>query len=164
MKRALVLMAVSAALAQPLLARTGAQVHGVEALAEAAAKAFEANDPDALAELYAADAVMYPPGTMQQRGRAAIRQGFADLVAQYRVTAFTMSETSYDTSGDVSVGWGRFAISMAPRAGGPAVTREGRFTSVARRVEGKWLIVSSHASMPSPVGPGVPRAVSAPAR
>ena len=169
MKRTLVLMAAFAALAQPLLAQTGAKVHGTkvhgaETLAEAVARAFEANDPDALTELYAADAVMYPPGAMEQRGRAAIRQGFADLVAQYRVTDFTMSATSYHTSGDLSVGWGRFALSMAPKAGGPAVTREGRFTSVARRVKGKWLIVASHASMPSPIGPVLPRPVSAPGR
>jgi uncharacterized protein (TIGR02246 family) len=165
MKRTLVVAAALTALAQPVLAQT--QAHGAQALTEAVARAFEANDPDALAAAYATDAVLYPPGAMEQTGRAAIRQGFADLVARYRVADFAMSDMRYETAGDLSVGWGRFTASLAPRGGGAAILWEGRFTSVARRLKGKWLIVSSHASMPQPVGPvapATPRGISTPAR
>jgi uncharacterized protein (TIGR02246 family) len=142
-----------------------AQKAGAQQVDEAVARAFKANDADALAAAYAEDAVLYPPGAMEQRGRAAIRQGFADFLAQFRVTDFITSDVHYETSGNVSVGWGRFAIMAEPRSGGGASMRwEGRYTSVARRINGKWLLVQDHASLPMTAAPQMPGPVSAPHR
>lgn len=163
MKRTLAVAAVLAALAQPMQARAQS-AQGAQQLDEALARAFEANDPAAVAALYAPDAVQYPPAVMEQRGQAAIRQGFSDMTARYRITDFAMADTHYETAGDVSTGWGRFVASAVPRAGGAAERWEGRFSTVARRIRGKWLIVSKHASMPLPAPPGMPRPVSNPAR
>ncbi|HET8645361.1 MAG TPA: SgcJ/EcaC family oxidoreductase [Vicinamibacteria bacterium] len=165
MKRTLAVAATLCALALPLHAQTGpARKHGAQQVDEAVARAFEANDPDALVATYAPEGVLYPPGAMEQKGRAAIRQGFADFLAQFTITDFSTADTHYETAGDLSVGWGRFVISATPKGGGAGVRWEGRFTSVARRIGGKWLLVSDHASMPLPPGPNVPRGVSAPAR
>lgn len=142
-----------------------AQKAGAQQADEAVARAFKANDVDALAAAYAEDAVLYPPGAMEQRGRAAIRQGFADFLAQFRVTDFITNDTHYETAGNVSVGWGRFAIMAEPRTGsGPSMRWEGRYTSVARRINGKWLLVQDHASVPMSAPPQVPAPVSAPRR
>jgi uncharacterized protein (TIGR02246 family) len=128
------------------------------------AKAFKANDVDAIMALYAPDAVLYPPGAMEQRGQAAIRQGFADFLAHYRITDFTVASAEYATAGDISTGWGRFVLSATPKAGGAPVRWEGRFSNVARRIKGTWLYVSDHASMPAGPPPDMPRPVSAPGR
>jgi uncharacterized protein (TIGR02246 family) len=165
MKRTLAVAVTLTALAQPLLAQTkAAQTHGAQVADEALAKAFKANDVDALVALYAPDAVLYPPGAMAQRGRDAIRKGFTDFLAQFRITDFVSSETRYETSGDLSTGWGLFTISAEPRSGGSPVRWEGRFSSVARRVSGKWLLVSDHASLPMGAPPVAPRPVSNPTR
>lgn len=165
MKRTLAVAAILAALAQPLPAQMGGErQHGAQQLEAAMMKAFEANDPDALTALFAPDGVLYPPGAMEQRGRAAIRQGFVDMMSQYHVTGFTTSDSHYETAGDLSTGWGKFLILAEPKGGGAPVRWEGRYTSVARRIGGKWLLVSDHASMPLAAAPAVPRPVSAPAR
>lgn len=165
MKRTLAVAATLAALAQPLLAQTsGGRQHGAQAIEQEMVRAFEANDADALAAVFAPDGVLYPPGAMEQRGRAAIRQGFADFLARYKVTAFDVADAHYETAGDLSASWGRFILSAVPKGGGSAVRWEGRYTSVARRVSGKWALVSDHASIPLPPGPQVPGGVSAPAR
>ena len=160
--------ALLAAMAPPLHAqppgKAGAAKPGAQQADEAVARAFKANDANALAAAYAEDAVLYPPGAMEQRGRAAIRQGFADFLAPFRVPDFITNDTHYETSGNVSVGWGRFAILAEARGGGAPMRWEGRYTSGARRVGGKWLLVQDHASMPMTPAPQVPRPASAPAR
>jgi uncharacterized protein (TIGR02246 family) len=174
MRRTLAVAVALTALAQPLLAQMGAKpgakpgaakAHGAQVVDEAVARAFKANDVDALAAAYAPDAVLYPPGAMEQRGRAAIRQGFADFLSHFRITDFTTADSHYETTGDLSVGWGRFTISALPKDGGGAPMRwEGRYSSVARRVGGKWLLVSDHASLPMGAPPQGPRPVSNPTR
>lgn len=179
MRRTLAVAVTLTALAQPLFAQTGAKSgaakpHGAQQVDEAVARAFKANDVDALAAAYAPDAVLYPPGAMERRGRAAIRQGLADFLAHFRITDFTTSDAHYETAGNLSTGWGRFSISAVPRSGsdasgmgsggGAPVRWDGRYTSVARRVNGKWLLVSDHASVPMAAPPQGPHPVSNPAR
>lgn len=118
---------------------------------EAFARAMNANDADALAVLYAEDAVAYPPGgELQQRGRAAIRRGFERLFSAFTVKGFTMKDAAYATSGDISTGWGTWAMTLVPRHGGTPIEMAGRGTSVSRRVGGRWLYVVDHASVPAP--------------
>lgn len=165
MNRTLAVAVTLTVLAQPLLAQTkAAPTHGAQVADEAVAKAFKANDVEALAAAYAPDAVLYPPGAMAQRGRDAIRKGFADFLAQFRITDFVTSEPHYETSGDLSTGWGLFTITAVPKSGGSPVRWEGRFSSVARRIGGKWLLVSDHASLPMGAPPLAPRPVSNPTR
>ena len=167
MNRTLAMAVAVTALAQPLLAQTAArpQEHGAQAADEALARAFKANDVEALAAVYAPDAVLFPPGAVAQRGRDAIRKGFTDFLAHYRITDFVATESHYETSGDLSSGWGLFTMTAVPRSGSGSPMRwEGRFSSVARRIGGKWLLVSDHASIPMGAPPQAPRPVSNPAR
>jgi ketosteroid isomerase-like protein len=163
MRRTLAVAVVLTGLAVPLLAQMGAQPHGAQVADEALAKAFKANDVDAIMATYAPDAVLYPPGAMEQRGQAAIRAGFTQFLGGFRITDFTTSATRYETSGNLSTGSGLFTMSVTPKAGGAPLRWEGRFTSVARRVGGKWLLVSDHASLPQGPPQG-PRPVSNPSR
>jgi len=148
-----------AAMAVPALA----QPHGAKQLDDAFTHAFNANDLNAVVALYAPDATLYPPDGMEWRGIDAIRRGFTDLLSQNTVKDFRIQDAHYATSGDVSTGWGRFTLTMVPKAGGAPIRMDGRATTVARRVRGKWLYVSDHASVPlSPPSPGFPRPASLP--
>ena len=164
MKRTLALTAPLLAMALPLWAQARGQAHGAQQADEAVARGFLANDVEAIVAQYAPDAVLFPPGTMVQKGQAAIRAGLAEFLERFRVTEFRMADTQYVTAGDISSGWGTFVMSAVPKGGGQPMRWEGRYTSVARRIRGKWLLVSDHASVPMMAPPGLPRPVSAPGR
>jgi uncharacterized protein (TIGR02246 family) len=116
-------------------------------------KAMLAQDVNAIANLYAPDAVMYSPDSMVLKGREAIRKDYEELLKTMRVVSADLSDTHYETHGDVGLAHGHFTLKMAPKAGGDTVTMEGRFTSVAKKIGGKWQYVVDHASVPMPPPP-----------
>jgi ketosteroid isomerase-like protein len=160
------LAVVPAALAAPPEAepRLAAAVHGAKVADDAFAKAFVANDLAAVVALYAPEAKLFPPDSAVATG-AGIRESFAGLFANYTIMAFKTLDATYETSGTLSVGWGRFTMTVTPKKGGAPVVMEGRFTSVAKKIGGKWLYVSDHASFtPAPPAPQVPAPTSMPGR
>jgi len=116
-------------------------------------KAMLANDAAALGSLYAPDAVMYPPGAMEQKGRDAIRKGYEEMLSGMKVIGAEIKPEKYETHGDTSLGWGLWTVKMVPKSGGDPVTLEGRFVEVARKIGGKWYYVVDHASSPLPPPP-----------
>ena len=50
----------------------------------------------------------------------------------------------------MAVAWGLFTIMAEPAEGGDAVEMKGRYMDVARSMDGTWLYVVDHASMPLP--------------
>jgi uncharacterized protein (TIGR02246 family) len=145
----LALLFSSMSLASATAAPTGAQ--GVD---EAWRKAITANDLNAVMSVYSKDAVMWLPDAPEAKGREAIRKSYADLLAANTVTAASLANTHYQISGDLSVGWGDFTLTLAPKAGGNPVTLSGRFSVIARKEDGKWLYVVDHASAhPAPPSP-----------
>jgi len=140
---AVVLLAASARAAEP----------GAAQLDAAWTKAMLANDAAALGALYAPDAIMYPPGSMEQKGRDAIRKGYEEMFSGMKVVGAEIKPEKYETHGDTSIGWGLWTVKMVPKAGGAPVTLEGRFSEVARKIDGKWSYVVDHASSPLPPPP-----------
>lgn len=127
---------------------------GAQAVDEAWRKAITANDLDGIMAVYAADAVMWLPDTPEAKGRDAIRKSYAALLAANTVTGATLANTHYQTSGDLSVGWGDFTLTLTPKDGGNLVTMTGRFSVIARNQDGKWVYVVDHASaQPAPPKP-----------
>ena len=105
------------------LATAWAAPSGAQAVDEAWRKAITANDLDGIMAVYAANTI----------------------------TGATFANTHYQTSGDLSVGWGDFTLSLSPKAGGNPVTMSGRFSVIARNEGGTWLYVVDHASaQPAP--------------
>ena len=144
--------------AQPAL------VHGAKVVDDAFTKAFIANDLAAIVALYAPDAKLYPPDAVVATA-AGIRESYAGLFANLTVKDFKMVDAAYETSGTLSVGSGRFTMTAVPKKGGAPVTLEGRFTSVAKKIGGKWLYISDHASFnPAPPAPQAPKPASMPGR
>ena len=126
---------------------------GPAGLDQAWKKAMLAQDVNAIASLYAPDAVMFSPDQMMLKGREAIRNDYAELLKTGRVVAADLSDTHYETHGDVGLAYGHFMIKVAPKAGGEPMTMEGRFSSVAKKVGGKWQYAVDHASVPMPPPP-----------
>jgi uncharacterized protein (TIGR02246 family) len=127
---------------------------GAQAVDEAWRKAITANDLDAVMAVYAEDAVMWLPDAPEAKGRAAIGKSYADLLAANTVTGATLADTHYQTSGDLSVGWGNFTLTLSPKAGGHPVTLSGRFSVIAKKENGAWVYVVDHASAhPAPTTP-----------
>src|SRR5207248_8534514 len=115
---------------------------------QAFTKAFRANDVDAIVALYAPDAVLYPPDAMEARGTEAIRASYGGMMSNFSVQEFNITEAHSETHGDVSIGWGKWTLTLAPKAGGEPMHMEGRFTDVSKKIHGHWLYVADHASLP----------------
>lgn len=137
-----------------IFATSTAVPDGAQAVDEAWRKAIIANDLNAILAVYDEDAVMWLPDAPQVKGREAIRKAYADLFAVNTVTGATFANTHYQTSGDLSVGWGDFTLSMSPKAGGNAVSLAGRFSVIAKKKGEGWVYIVDHASAhPSPSTP-----------
>ena len=90
----------------------------------------------------------------EAKGREDIRKSYAGLLAANTVTGATLANTHYQTSGNLSVGWGNFTLTLSPKAGGNPVTLSGRFSVIAREEGGTWVYVVDHASAhPAPATP-----------
>jgi hypothetical protein len=64
-----------------------------------------------------------------------------------------LSDTSSRKLGKSQVGWGRFKMTPAPKAGGEPLVMTGRFTALAEQRNGKWVYVVDHASADPPPPP-----------
>ena len=122
--------------------------HAAQEVDQAWVKAMKANDLEATMALYAPDAVAYfPDGDF--KGKEAIRKSWTDFFAAFTVKDAT-SEGTYDTTGDTSLGWGFWTLTVVPKAGGDPIPMKGRATVVVKKIGGKWLYTVDHASVPLP--------------
>jgi ketosteroid isomerase-like protein len=129
----------------------GAAEHGAQIADQAWVKAMKANDLEATMALYAPDAVAYfPDGDF--KGKQAIRKSWTDFLGMFTVKDAT-SEGTYETTGDTSLGWGSWSLTVVPKAGGEPILMKGRATVVVKKVGGKWLYLVDHASVPLPPPP-----------
>jgi uncharacterized protein (TIGR02246 family) len=114
-------------------------------------KAMKANDLEAVLACYASNAVAWLPGSPEASGKNAIRAAYQGLFAANTVQDVSTADTHYKTSGTLSVAWGHFTLTLAPKSGGAPVSMSGRFTEAAERQHGRWVYVADHASSePSP--------------
>jgi uncharacterized protein (TIGR02246 family) len=134
----------------PAVAADASKAAGVQSLDAAFTKAMLAGDAAALAALYADDAVLVMPGAPAARGGKAIAESFAGLVKDVKVTEFVLMDSHHETSGHLSAGWGRYRMTMVPRAGGAPTTETGTYCGVAVQKGGAWKYVSDNASADPP--------------
>ena len=111
--------------------------------------AAKAGNVEAMVALYARDATFYPPNVTDEiKGTEAIRKYYADWFAAVTITDATIVST-YDSVGDLSVGYGMATVTYAPKAGGSPLVMSVRVTAAARRINGRWVYVVDHASVPA---------------
>jgi uncharacterized protein (TIGR02246 family) len=116
--------------------------------------AMKANDVNAIVACYATDAVMWLPDAPEARGEKAIREAYQGWLSASTVTEVTLTNAVYQTAGDLSCGWGDFAVTLQPKSGGAPTVLKGRFTGIAQRRGGRWVYIADHASSgPGPAKP-----------
>jgi ketosteroid isomerase-like protein len=143
-------MAMSVALLAAAVPVVAAE-HGAQLTDQAWTRAMKANDVEAIMALYAPDAVAYfPDGDF--KGKPAIRKSWTDFLGMFTVKDAT-SEGTYDTTGDTSLGWGYWSMTVIPKAGGEPMVMKGRATVIVKKIGGKWLYTVDHASVPLPPPP-----------
>ena len=103
-------------------------------------KAYNAHDVDAIAALYADDAVLSAPGAPSARGPAAIKEAFRkDITAATKAGIANNAGTSDEigVSGDLAWEWNTYAAT--DKSG--KVVEKGKHVTVFERRNGKWLII-----------------------
>ena len=79
------------------------------------------------------------------------RDAYDRLLTSNAVIGAAFTNTHYQTSGALSVGWGDFTLVLAPKAGGERVSLSGHFSVITKKQGGKWVYVVDHASaLPAP--------------
>lgn len=121
-----------------------------EALQDAFMTAIRAHDADAIAACYADDAVNFTLDSMMGIGPDSARQSWGGFFESFEVQLAELDETHLEVHSDTAIAWGLFLIVAVPRAGGEPVEFRGRYMDVARNIDGRWLYVADHASLPLP--------------
>ena len=120
-----------------------------EALQDAFVKAMQANDPDGLAACYTDDAVSFAVDVMVGVGPEFVRDSWKSFFMTYTIKKVELSGTYMETFGDTAAAWGLFTMLVEPTEGGEAFEMQGRFMDVAKEVDGSWLYIADHASVPA---------------
>lgn len=124
-----------------------------QALQDAFMKALRASDSAGLAACYADGAVNFPVASLIESGPAAVKAGWDEFFATMVVREAALEQDHLEVHGDTAVAWGLFVITAEPVGGGEPVELRGRYMDVARLLDGRWLYVADHASMPLPPPP-----------
>ena len=122
-------------------------------------KAFNGGDAKAVAALYADDALVMPPGAPGVTGRAAILDFFTKEVANAKGAGAVFAlnpKTDVGVSGNTGWESGTYQVTIKG-----AVVETGKFLSVSRKKDGKWLYIRDTWNADAPPAP--PPAAAAPA-
>lgn len=117
--------------------------------------AYNAGDAAALAALFAEDAVSIPDHEAALEGRAAIQKHFETLFSQVTAT-LTVTPADTEVTGDIAHEHGTYSATVTPKAGGTAMTNDGRYLVVLKReADGAWRIHHDidNTSTPPPATP-----------
>ena len=134
---AVVLMVAGVRLAAADPAADVAAIHAVDDLW---VKSFNTRDVDTMAAQYDEHAVLLPPGAPPVHGQAAIRTFFGNMMPEATKGGleFTLgSKPAGGVRGDL--GWSSGTYTLKDKAG--HVLETGKYLSVSRKKDGKWLYV-----------------------
>jgi uncharacterized protein (TIGR02246 family) len=133
---------VTLGIAAPTLSEPAPTAGGVQQLNDAFLKALQAGDIDGVMKLYAADAILFPPGEKVAKGQEEIRFKWNSLIEANTISDMSLKEAHYVGSCTTSSGWGNVSMKLSPKNGKKEPkTIEGRFSSVAEKRNGKWAYV-----------------------
>jgi ketosteroid isomerase-like protein len=129
-------------------------------------EAFNKADVDGVMALYwnNPNLVSFGPGGTGTRGWDAAKTEMAAMFKQMPGAKLDFLETHNDASGDVVLGSGQWKLTI-PAPKGAAQVVEGRYSDVKAMRDGKWVLVTSHVSVPMapPAPPPPPKPATKPA-
>jgi uncharacterized protein (TIGR02246 family) len=124
-------------------------------------KAYNGGDAKAVAALYADDAILMPPGAPRVKGRAAILEFFTKDIAGSKAGGAVFAidpKTEAGVSGNMGWESGTYVVTVKG-----ATVETGKFLSVSRKQDGKWLYLRDTWNADAPPAPA-PAPAAAPAK
>jgi uncharacterized protein (TIGR02246 family) len=121
-------------------------------------KAYNGGDPKGVAAQYAEDALLLPPGAPGVTGRAAILAFFTKDIADSKAggVVFVINpNTDVGVSGNMGWESGTYKVTVKG-----AVVDTGKFLSVSRKKDGKWLYIRDTWNSDAPPAPSAPPAAA----
>jgi uncharacterized protein (TIGR02246 family) len=158
MKKAMLLLAGTLALAACAKATpdtSAADEQTIRAEAPAWFAHYNAGHADSVANLYAEDGVVLAPGAPAASGREAIRTFLANDIQQSQAAGLTLNQgevTGTAVSGDMA--WLSATFIVKDKTG--ATVDNGKYVSVYKRVDGKWLLIRDTWNSDNPAAPAAP--------
>jgi uncharacterized protein (TIGR02246 family) len=132
------LAAIDASASAPTATNTAADEAALRAADQTFERAHWKGDLETVVALYAEDAVLLPAGAPEVKGRDAIRKYYAADIAGHKSGEGGMIlESTQGVSGNLGWSSGRAKTTAA----NGATTWTGKFLSVSRKVNGKWLYI-----------------------
>ena len=120
-------------------------------------KAYNAGEAKAVAALYAEDALFMPPGAPGVKSRAAILAFLTKDIAGSKAAGVVFNiSAKTDVGVSADMGWesGTYTVTLKG-----VVVETGKFLSVSRKKDGKWLYIRdtyNADTAPAPAAPPVP--------
>ena len=102
------------------------------------ATAFSSGNAEAVAEIYATDATLMPPGEPAVNGRASIREYFKAGFQQLTMTATLASQEFALVGPDWAFDRGTYTITTTPKSGGSSTTEEYKYITLLHREQDGW--------------------------
>jgi len=163
MKKGMLLLAGTLALAACVSATpdTSADEQTIRAESPAWFAHYNADHPDSVANMYAEDAVVLAPGAPAASGREAIRAFLASDIQATKAAGLTLNQgevTGTAVSGDMA--WLSATFTVKDASG--ATVDNGKYLSVYKRVDGKWLLIRDTWNSDTPAAPAAPSTAPAP--
>ncbi|HZP88754.1 MAG TPA: SgcJ/EcaC family oxidoreductase [Burkholderiales bacterium] len=125
---------------QSLAADSAKDLAALQAADQNWAKAYNAGNAEALANLYDEHAVLLPPGAPSVNGRAAIKAFFVKDTAESQKAGVTLILNPKPAGGVAgAMGWQSGTYTAKDKAG--KVVETGKYLSVSMKKDGKWLYV-----------------------
>ena len=117
-------------------------------------KAYNGGDAKAVAAQYAEDAMLLPPGASGVSGRAAILAFFTkDIAGSKAAGAVFVIPPKTDVGVSGNMGWESGTYKVTVKG---AVVETGKFLSVSRKKDGKWLYIRDTWNADAPPAPPAP--------
>jgi uncharacterized protein (TIGR02246 family) len=117
-------------------------------------KAYNDGNAKAVAALYAEDAVLLPPGAPGAAGRAAIQEFITkDIAGSKAADAVFAVNPKSDVGVSGNMGWESGTYKVTVKG---AVIETGKFLSVYRKKNGKWLYIRDTWNADAPPAPPAP--------
>lgn len=125
---------------QSAAADPAAEVAAIHAVDDLWVKGFNTRDADSMAAQYDERAVLLPPGAPAVHGQAAIRVFFANMMPEAKKEGLEFTLGAKPSGGvQDDIGWSSGSYVLKDKSG--RVIDRGKYLSVSKKKDGKWLNV-----------------------
>lgn len=132
-----------------------AEIGAIHAVDDAWVKAFNGGDADTMTAQYDEHAVLLPPGAPPVHGRTAIRAFFTKMVSEAVKDGLAFSLNANPAGGARGdFGWSSGTYVLKDKTG--KVLETGKYLSVSKKKDGKWLYVRDTWNSDGPPPPAAP--------